>query len=270
MGKIIVVLILLLAVTGVGLYFANASESLFFDTAPWDLLIAVGVGIVLGAVRCLRKGKPIIVGRMVVRHGIGSFVAHWGSAIGIFTLIASGIILGFLFIPSFAKTAEAAAFPLNMHFIGLVVTLFAGCFWAADFLVSRNYSSLVPNLNDIIGGTLGKYLLRRKWSSEGKYLSSQKSAFLAFIVLGGGILVTGAIKVAAHIWPIQASVYGNVTFIHDIFSLLFILLLIVHVLLVVALGHWQAFRSYFTGKMSEKYVEEEHPIWHEELKRGGG
>ncbi len=270
MGKIILVLILLLAVTGVGLYLANSSESLFFDTAPWALFVAAGVGIVLGAVRGLRKRKPVIVDGMVIRHGVGSFVEHWGSAIGIFTLIASGIILGFLFIGPFAKTAAEVVFPLNMHFIGLAVTLFAGCFWAADFLVSRNYGSLVPNINDIVGGTLGKYLLRRKWSSEGKYLSSQKSAFLAFIVLGGGILVTGAIKVAAHIWPIQASVYGVTTYIHDILSFLFILLLIVHVLLVVVLGHWKAFRSFFTGKISEEYVEEEHPVWHEELKRGGG
>lgn len=266
--KVFLILVLFLAALGVGLYFANTSESLFFDTAPWAIAAAIVIGIVLGAARAMLKGKPEVVGGEVTRHGGGAFLEHWGTALGIFTLIASGILLGFLFIPSFAKTSTEAVSPLNIHFIGLVITLSGGFYFLTDFMLSRDYSTLVPNINDITGGTLGKYLLRRKWYSEGKYLSSQKSAFLAFAFFGAVILGTGAVKVAAHIWPIQASVYSTATFIHDIFSLLFILLLIVHVLLVVALRHWKALKSWVTGRISEEYVKEEHPVWYEELKRG--
>ncbi len=266
--KVFLILFLFLAASGVGIYFASTSDSLFFDTALWAIAAAIGAGIILGAARAVLKGRSGMTDGEAIRHGAGAFIEHWGTAIGIFIMIASAIMLGFLFIPPSAKTLNQVQFPLNMHFIGLVLTLFAGFYWAADFALSRNYRSLVPNVGDIIGGTIGKYLLRRKWHPEGKYLSSQKSAFLAFAVLGAVILVTGAIKVAAHIWTIQASAYSAATYIHDIFSLLFILMLIVHMLLVVALGEWPSLKSWITGKMSEDQVKEEHPAWYEELKKG--
>lgn len=267
--KVLSVLVLFLAALGVGLYFSYTSESLFLDAAPWVIIVAIVLGLVLGAVRAMFRKKLEIVDDEAERHDSSSFLEHWGTGLGIFALIASGIWLGFLFIPTFPKTPTETVLPLNMHFIGLVITLFGGCYFLADFALSRNYSSLIPNINDIIGGTLGKYLLRRKWLAEAKYLSSQKSAFLAFAALGVVILITGAIKVAAHIWPMQATVYSVTTLIHDIFSLLFILLLIVHVLLVVALpAHWSSLKSWLTGKVPEEYVKEEHPVWYEELKRG--
>ena len=267
--KIVIILVLFAVSLGVGLYFANTSESLFFDTAPWAIAAAIGAGIILGVARSLLKGKATIEHGQVARHGGGSFLEHWGTALGIFTLIASAIMLGFLFIPSTVEASADVVFPLNMHFIGVVVTLFGGFYFITDYVLTRRYSTLIPNVSDITGGTIGKYLLRRKWHYEDRYLSSQKSAFLAFAVLGAVILATGAIKVAAHIWAIKAPAVGTVTFIHDIFSLLFILLLIVHVLLVVALpAHWPSLKSWITGKVSEDYVKEEHPVWYEDLKKG--
>lgn len=267
--KVLAVLFLVLAALGVGLYFSYISGSLFFDTVPWVILAAIVLGLVLGAVRATLRGKPLIIGDEVERHDSSSFLEHWGTAIGIFTLLASGIILGFLFIPGSVKTPTDAIFPLNMHFIGLVVTLFGGCYFLADYILTRDFDKLIPNIPDIIGGTIAKYLLRRKWTAEDKYLSSQKSAFLAFAVLGACILLTGAIKLAAHIWNIQATAYAITTYLHDIFSLLFILMLIVHVLLVLVLkAHWPSLVSWITGKAKKEYVEHEHPVWNEELETG--
>ena len=267
--KVLAVLFLVLTALGVGLYFSYTAESLFFDAVPWVILAAIVLGLVLGAVRAILRKELIIIGDEAERHDSSSFLEHWGTAIGIFTLIASGIILGFLFIPSSIETATDAIFPLNMHFIGLVIALFGGCYFLADYIVARDYDKLIPNIPDIIGGTIAKYLLRRKWTAEDKYLSSQKSAFIAFAALGACVLITGAIKVAAHIWPIQATAYSITTIFHDIFSLLFILLLIVHVLLVVGLkAHWSSLTSWVTGKAKKDYVEHEHPVWHEELETG--
>ena len=128
---------------------------------------------------------------------------------------------------------------------------------------------LIPNIPDIIGGTIAKYLLRRKWTSEDKYLSSQKSAFLAFALIGAVILISGAVKVAAHMWAIDADWWSFFTVIHDLFSFLFIILLVIHVVLVLALpAHWSSLVSWLTGKVTEEYVEEEHPLWNDELKTG--
>ncbi len=268
MGKILFIAVVLLGVLTAGVFWANTSETLLFDTVPWVVVASAALGFLLGAIRARLKGREKIVGEEVIRHGGGAFLGHWGTALGAFVLIVSGILLGFLFIPSQADTTAKALFPLNLQFIGVVFLLFGGFHFVADFLFSGNYSRLIPNLQDITGGTLGKYMLRREWRAEGKYLSSQKSAFLGFAVLGTAILVTGAIKVAAHIWPIQASVLLTTTYIHDIFVLLSIMMLIVHVLFVLVFPeHRPALKGWFTGKLSAEHAQKEHPLWYEELKK---
>ncbi len=266
--KVIIILTLVLAALAVGIVFPNTAEAVYFDTIPWIIITAAGLGFILGAARALLKNKEGISYGEATRHGGGSFLEHWGTALGIFALLASGILLGFLFFPTIIDTPDKTAFPLNIHFIGVVIALFGGFFFVADYIFSRKYDRLIPNIPDIFGGFVGKYFLRRKWSSEDKYLSSQKVAFLGFAFIGAGILISGAIKVAAHIWPIQAGVWGAFTVVHDLFSLLFIFLLIVHVLLVLGLREWPALTSWISGKVTEEYTEKEHPVWYDELKTG--
>ena len=232
------------------------------------ILVSIVAGAVYGKDRAKFKNKPGIAIGQVTRHVGGAFFKHWGTALGIFTLIVSGILLGFLFFPHLMDTPETAAFPLNMHFVGLMITSFGGFYFITDYLLSRNFMLLVPNLKDIIHGTLGKYFLRKKWVTETKYLSAQKSSFLLFALVGGVQLVTGAIKMVAHIWLLSPSVMSITTVIHDIFSLLFIILLIIHVLFVIAIPrHWPLLKSWFKGKVTEEYAKKEHPIWYKELKK---
>jgi cytochrome b subunit of formate dehydrogenase len=266
--KAIVILVLVVTALAVGIVLANNSDAVLFDSMPWVTVVAAGVGFVLGVARAMLKGKEEISYGEVIRHGSGSFLEHWGTALGIFTLLASGIILGFLFFPHLAKTPTDTVFPLNIHFIGVLVTLFGGFFFAGDYLITRKYDRLLPNIPDIFGGMIGKYFLRRKWTDEDKYLSSQKVAFLGFALFGGVILVSGAVKVAAHIWEINAGWWSFFTVLHDVFSLLFLFLIIVHVLLVLGLREWPALKSWITGKVTEEVAEEDYPVWHEELKTG--
>jgi cytochrome b subunit of formate dehydrogenase len=268
--KVMLIAVVFLGVLGAGLFLANTSESLLFDAdaALWVIVGSVVLGFEFGAIRAKLKGREEIVNGAVVRHGAGSFLGHWGTALGIFVLITSAFILGFLFFPAQMNTTAEAIFPLNLHFTGVVITLFGGFFFAGDFLVSRNYSVLIPTPREIIGGFFGKYFLRRKWRAEGKYIASVKAAFLLFAVLGAGVLITGAIKLAGHVWPIQASVLGTVSFVHDIFALLLILMVITHLLFLFVLpAPWTHINSWFTGKVPEEFVKEEHPIWYEELKK---
>ncbi|MFC1873638.1 cytochrome b/b6 domain-containing protein [Chloroflexota bacterium] len=261
--RVRVVLVLLLIVVGFGVYITTTSKSLFFSGARDLLIRATVIGVVLGSVRSVIKNKPRIIDGNITRHDAGSFLSHWGTATGIFLLIASGIIMGFF--PPSSRVLIDMLFGVNLHYLGLVITLLCGFFWAADFILSRGYKELIPNARDIIYGTIGKYLLRRKWNYEGKYLSSQKSAFLAFAFIGFAIFVTGVIKVSAYVWPISTSIHTIVTYIHDLFSIFFILLLIMHVAIVIMLRHWLAFRSFFTGKIPEEYVKDEFPLWYDEL-----
>jgi len=266
--KITVILIITLAALAVGIVFSNTSDVVFFDSIPWVTIAAAGLGFVLGAARARLKGREEVSHGEVNRHGGGSFLEHWGTALGIFAALASGILLGFLFFPPIMDTPDKTGFPLNIHFIGVAIALFGGSFFMGDYIFSGKYDRLLPNIPDITGGFFGKYFLRRKWSSEDKYLSSQKVAFLGFAIFGGVILISGAVKVAAHIWPIDADYWAFFTVIHDLFSLLFIFLLIIHVLLVLGLREWPALFSWITGKVTEECTEEDYPVWHEEIKTG--
>ena len=72
----------------------------------------------------------------------------------------------------------------------------------------------------------------------------------------------------AHRLDITADVWSWATIIHDWFTVFIILYTIVHVLIVLLLGHWPYFLSWFTGTVSTKQIEHHNPIWYEELTGG--
>jgi cytochrome b subunit of formate dehydrogenase len=266
--KVLFLMVVLLSVLGAGLFLAKTSELLLFDVDAALIAIAGSAvtGFLFGVARAKLKSKEKIENGEVKRHGGGSFIEHWGTAVGISVLVASAFLLGFLFFPSQVGTAEEALLPLNLHFVGVVITLFGGFFFIGDFLASMKYNVWIPTFREIMGGFFGKYLLGRKWRNNGKYIASVKAAFLAFAVIGGTIVVTGAIKVAGHAWPIKASVLGTATFVHDIFALLLILMVVTHLMFLFVLPDpWVLIRSWFTGKVPEEFVKEGHTIWYEEL-----
>lgn len=267
--SLLLTLILLLAMGAAIIlsYTTFKGEPLFEQSwAIWVLIAASILGFVAGLAHGFLKKKNCIIGEVIIRHGIGSFLSHWGTALGIFVLMASGIIMGFLFISPSAKTLEQMIPVLDMHFFAVILTLFGGFFFVADYLASRDWALLLPNVRDVTGGFFGKYFLRRKWDEEHKYLSSQKAAFVPFAVLGLLIVVTGFIKVAAHVSNISAGVWGWATVVHDVSALLMIIYLVIHVGMVVLLGHWPALRSWFTGTIPTKVMKHEYPLWEEELK----
>jgi hypothetical protein len=278
--KILIVLVVLLAALGAGIFlsFTTLDMKPLFDnrTAQWGLVASVVVGLVLGAARGMLKKKNEIKGDVVTRHGVGSFISHWATGFGIFAAIYSGVMLGFFimkgksiwFLPVFAKTLEQVIPQLNIHYFAVVMILFGSFFFVADYVATRDWTMLIPNMQDIIQGFIGKYFLRRKWEKEDKYLSSQKAAGVPYFLIGLVILLTGAVKAAAHVWPISANFWGWATVLHDVFMVFIILYTLVHVGLVVLLGHWPAFFSWFTGTMPTKDVEHHHPVWYANLTSG--
>jgi cytochrome b subunit of formate dehydrogenase len=209
------------------------------------------IGAVAGVIRAKLKLKKqaTAADEYVPRHTVGSFMEHWGTGVGIIILVVSGALLssgrkvGLIFMPEFTRSRIMA---LNVHYLGVFFTLIFGCYFLGDFLVSGGYKVLTPGLVDIWDGTLKKYLLRKKWNDRDKYLSSQKSAFLVFTILGVIVLVTGAIKTFYFILPIPLNRTNNV---HDIAAELLVLMLIIHILLTIVIpSHWRLFLSWFTGK----------------------
>ena len=128
---------------------------------------------------------------------------------------------------------------IKLHFLGLFLTLLFGSYFLADFFMSRKYVDLLPNIKDIVDGTIKKYLFRVKIKETGKYLSSQKSSFLLFAILGGLIFVSGVIKLLPFYTHISFSVVKIATTIHDVSAWGFAAVLVIHILLVIV---WSAYR----------------------------
>ena len=177
------------------------------------------------------------------RHSIDSILEHWGTAVGIFILIVSGIQIHY-------HTGLPA---IKLHFLGILITLLFGSYFLADFIVSRKYRTLLPDLQDIIDGTVRKYLFRFKFKETGKYMASQKASFLLFVILGAVILVTGVIKLLFFYITISFSLFKTATKIHDISAYVFMGVLVVHILLVIARRtNWLLLLSWFNGKTPER------------------
>jgi cytochrome b subunit of formate dehydrogenase len=224
-----------------GIYAVHSLNIVLFQKVAWTLLAPVVLGLVLG-IRARRKtAVDAVPSGNEERHSIDSFLEHWGTAAGILVLVVSG----------FQLRAALSVFALNLHFLGLFVTLLFGCYFAADFLASRKYNRILPAMSDIVDGTLKKYLLRSAFRETGKYLGSQKVAFLAFALVGAEIIITGAVKMAAHFWQIPYQAMQVVTVVHDVFGIFFVLLFLFHVGMVIFVrAHRRLLRSWFTGKVS--------------------
>ena len=177
------------------------------------------------------------------RHSIDSILEHWGTAVGIFILIVSGIQIHY-------HTGLPA---IKLHFLGILITLLFGSYFLADFIVSRKYRTLLPDLKDIIDGTVRKYLFQFKFKETGKYMASQKASFLLFVILGAVILVTGVIKLLFFYITISFSLFKTATKIHDISAYVFMGVLVVHILLVIdRRTYWLLLLSWFNGKTPER------------------
>lgn len=233
------VLIIVILITGILLTY-NARQILFIRL-PWFILGAATLGLGLGIFRGIRHNidmrKP---NSRADRHTLDSFLEHWATAIGLLILTISGF---------FIETHYRRGFSSNLHFLGLLITLFFGAYFLADFCVAKKYRYLFPGIRDIFNGTIGKYIFRKTWQETGKYLSSQKSAFLAFLVVGIAIAASGGIKTAAYYFSLPGQSLYIATEIHNLGARLFAFLIVVHIIFAVSVpSHRRLLLSLFTGK----------------------
>jgi cytochrome b subunit of formate dehydrogenase len=222
------------------------SQFQVFRDSKWIFIITsiagAAAGIIGGLIKIVADSRK--TNRQPARHSVDSILEHWGTSVGIFILIVSGIQIHY-------HTGLPA---IKLHFLGIFVTLLFGSYFLTDFFVSRKYRALLPRLKDIIDGTVRKYLFRFKFKETGKYMASQKASFLLFVILGAIILITGIIKLLFFYITISFRLFEIATRIHDISAYLFIGLLAVHILLVIVRRHdWALLLSWFNGKTPEEY-----------------
>jgi hypothetical protein len=155
------------------------------------------------------------------------------------------IISGF-----FIEASYKRIFSMNLHFLGLITAFGFGTYFLVLFFIFQKYGYLLPGIADIINGTIKKYLFRTPWKDTGKYLSSQKTSFLVFSILGIGLILTGAVKLCAYYFSVPLQINHFTTSLHDYLARLFVLILIIHILFVLMIrSNRSLLISFFTGKI---------------------
>ncbi|MDI6871115.1 MAG: cytochrome b/b6 domain-containing protein [Bacillota bacterium] len=285
MARRLSIVVVLAAVLGVGVYLAFALSQLYlfrpgfggsytyhllFKSAPWAVLAAAALGVFFGASVEGRREPEIRHGK-VLRHDEVAFLEHWSHAVSTLLLLGTGIYLGFLFFPRLVHTPQATGFVFNLHYVGVVVFLFSVFYHLTEAWLSGRIGEHLPEPGDF-KAAIAHYAAKlsgRKEPPEGKYLASERLSYVGWIVGVGMMVVTGAIKVSAHVWSLPSAFMGGVTFLHDLFALLMLVMLLVHVVASsVVPWSWPLFRSMLTGYVPEEYVQKHHAKWYAELKEG--
>jgi cytochrome b subunit of formate dehydrogenase len=236
--SLLILIFLILSILGI-----NYLKVSLFQTSPWILVIPICLGLLTGGLITMFKKKKLIVPtELLKRHSLASYMEHWGTALGLFVLIISGFLL----------LIKPTLFQMNLHFLGLFFVLLFGCYFLADFFISKKYNDLLPNYVDLIDGTLRKYLYKTRWVDNEKYLSSQKSSFLSLTTFGIGITITGMIKIVGMLWNLPLELIQISTRVHDIAAALFVIVVLIHIILAALVrDNRRLLVSWFTGIVPE-------------------
>lgn len=237
---------------------------LLFASAVWFLPGSIAAGLLFGAIHATyRVEDPEERDGLVHRHqALGAFLEHWVVTAGMLVLMISGVWLGFLFVPRLAESTEVVGLAMNAHWAGTVMVLFAVSYHVGG-LLGGDHREIIPSLSDFRASfrDIGHYLRLSQRPEADKYLPIQKVSYLIWAVLIGVVAGSGLVKAADYPWEIGSGLKASMTLIHDVFALLTILFLGVHIIVVLMPTHLQLLRAQITGWIPTDYVRAHHPRW---------
>ena len=232
--------------------------------APFAGILAAGV---------TKRQDPRVEGDRVLRHDGAAIVTHWTQGISAVVLLASGIALGFLFVPALVGSGNPVWTAMNIHFIAAALFLFGVFYYGANAVLSpKRLREHLPT-KDAVEYTKRHYGLLlgfKKFTMppERKYFESEKMAYLMAAVGVITIIVTGLLKVSAHSFDVPAGLMAVATPAHDVATLVMAAFLLPHIFFAAVLpSSWPILRSMFTGHVSLEYAKHEHAGWLAELEQ---
>lgn len=237
----------------------------FVRVVPFIVCVGVVIGFILS--RVAGRKREVIEGGWVKRHGVETPILHWMNAIGFILCIVSGLlILGWI------PNSMSEPLLYKVHYIGAGLILFALSAHLSEHLLlgSKRLLYRKGDLGEAFQEGLG-YMGKRKSSPRepgGKFLATERGmSFPGWAVIVTVTLVTGFVKVSAHLTDFPEGLLVWFTEAHDWFTVLAILMLIGHAGAVIAIRqNWPLLKSMFTAEVPEEYVKQHHPGWYEELR----
>lgn len=196
------------------------------------------------------------------KHPLAIRWTHWINFPILTLMIASGIMIYWAnqsytpFLPNsfFERLGvdQLLAFGLGIHFFFMWFFAINGFVYALYLLISGEWREIVPRLSsfkDALHVTMHDLKIRKTLPPQGKFNGGQRIAYFTISLLGFFQLLTGL----AIYKPVQLQSlmllfggYEGARLLHFIFTILFMLFFMVHILQVLRAG-WNNFRSMVTG-----------------------
>lgn len=244
-------------------------RELLFDSAGWLVWLAPFLGVLAAALT--KRRDPVVEGDRVLRHDRAAIVEHWTHGLGTAVLLVSGLMLGFLFVPTVLGSEAPVWTAMNVHFAAVIVFLFGTFYYGANTLLAmKRFREHLPT-KDAIDFTKRHYGLLLGFKQftmppERKYFESEKMAYLLALASTITIIISGLLKVAAHSVSIPDWVMAIATPAHDIATVAMLAFFLAHVFFAAILPmSWPVLRSMFTGYVSLEHAQHEHAGWLEQL-----
>lgn len=206
----------------------------------------------------------------IIRHNLAVRFSHWFSAMSIFVLLFTGFgqmpIYKRYFVDQIPHLGWSSNFQttLSIHYMAAIVLIFISFYYLAYLFFSRDWD-ILPKKGDfkesiqIFASMVG---LAHEPEND-KYLAEQRLAFAvtAFSILV--LIVTGLIKVYKNLPGNELSM-GLIFWtaqIHNLFTVILLLSIIVHLLAFLIKDNRPLVASMFTGKIGSNYVILRHSKW---------
>lgn len=270
---------------------------LFARTLPFFVALGIAFGVWRGKVS-LRQPAYSPNSQFVTRHDLGTVITHWVNAGGfILGLITGAIVLRWLQRPDEIRGM------FLIHYAGAGLVVFAVSSHLAEHgvtggrgLIPRSLKEVREGLGEIVeyvgifgpeGAAFGinwPKSLRRALAEVfvafgikppkrlGKYLSAEKSfSYVPWAIIIGVIVLTGLVKAFRYLYPIPAPFVAWMSFFHDLFTVIAVVMFAIHLSAVLLVPrNWALLKSMFTTRIPLEYVKTRHPIWYEKLAKGQG
>lgn len=259
---------------------------------PFVAALGIGFGVWQGKLS-MRQPKSAPNSPVVIRHDLSTVISHWANAIG----FIGGMITGAIALRWLQRPDEMRAI-FAIHYVAASLVVFAVFSHLAQHAVTggagllpRSFKEVREGLGELVeyagifgpsGAAFGIRLPKviRDSLAEtfrafgiappkrlGKYLPAEKAfSYVPWAIIVAVIVVTGLVKSFRYLYPIPPTLIAQVTFVHDVFAVAAIVMLVIHLAAVsLAPRNWPLLISMFTMRVSRQHVQQWHPIWFKEL-----
>ena len=206
----------------------------------------------------------------IPRHNLQVRFTHWITVLSIFMLFFTGFgqmpVYKRYFIDQVPGLEWSSNYliTLNIHYYAAMVLIFISFFYMFYLLLSKE-TDILPRKGDFKESLIifASLLGLAKEPQNDKYLAEQRMAFAVTGLSIAGLIVTGLIKVLKNLpdnnIPLQVSFWA--TQVHNIFTVILLISIVVHLLAFLIKDNRPLFLSMFNGKISLDYARHRHSLW---------